>query len=77
MQIKKIFAVQQAIKEQEAERIKSFDAIIADLNLELALKTATTEQAREQLRLEAEIAKLKVKDLRLRKLAPLPLRRLS
>jgi hypothetical protein len=59
MQIKKIYAVQQAIKEQEAERIKSFDAIIADLNLELALKTATTEQAREQLRLEAEIAKLK------------------
>jgi hypothetical protein len=55
----KIYAVQQAIKEQEAERIKSFDAIIADLNLELALKTATTEQAREQLRLEAEIAKLK------------------
>jgi tape measure domain-containing protein len=56
---KKIFAVQQAIKEQEAERIKSFDAIIADLNLELALKTATTEQAREQLRLEAEIAKIR------------------
>jgi tape measure domain-containing protein len=55
----KIYAVQQAIKEQEAERTKSFDAIIADLNLELALKTATTEQAREQLRLEAEIAKLK------------------
>ena len=55
----KIYAVQQAIKEQEAERIKSFNAIIADLNLELALKTATTEQAREQLRLEAEIAKLK------------------
>jgi tape measure domain-containing protein len=56
---KKIYAVQQAIKEQEAERIKSFDAIIADLNLELALKTATTEQAREQLRLEAEIAKIR------------------
>ena len=55
----KIYAVQQAIKEQEAERTKSFDAIIADLDLELALKTATTEQAREQLRLEAEIAKLK------------------
>jgi tape measure domain-containing protein len=55
----KIYAVQQAIKEQEAERIKSFDAIIADLNLELALKTATTEQAREQLRLEAEIAKIR------------------
>jgi tape measure domain-containing protein len=55
----KIYAVQQAIKEQEAERIKSFDAIIADLNLELELKTATTEQAREQLRLEAEIAKIR------------------
>jgi TP901 family phage tail tape measure protein len=43
----------------EAERTKSFDEIIAGLDLELALKTATTEQAREQLRLEAEIAKLK------------------
>jgi tape measure domain-containing protein len=40
------------------ERTKSFNEIIAGLNLELALKTATTEQAREQLRLEAEIAKL-------------------
>jgi lambda family phage tail tape measure protein len=55
---KKIYAVQQAIKEQEAERIKSFDAIIADLNLELALKTATTEQERERLRIEAARAKL-------------------
>jgi tape measure domain-containing protein len=54
----KIYAVQQAIKEQEAERIKSFDAIIADLNLELALKTATTEQERERLRIEAARAKL-------------------
>jgi TP901 family phage tail tape measure protein/lambda family phage tail tape measure protein len=54
----KIFAVQQAIKEQEAERTKSFDAIIADLNLELALKTATTEQERERLRIEAARAKL-------------------
>jgi hypothetical protein len=45
----KIYAVQQAIKEQEAERTKSFNEIIAGLNLELALKTATTEQAREQL----------------------------
>ena len=43
----------------EAERTKSFDEIIAGLDLELALKSATTEQAREQLRLEAEIAKLK------------------
>jgi lambda family phage tail tape measure protein len=54
----KIYAVQQAIKEQEAERTKSFDAIIADLNLELALKTATTEQERERLRIEAARAKL-------------------
>jgi TP901 family phage tail tape measure protein len=43
----------------EAERTKSFNEIIAGLDLELALKTATTEQAREQLRLEAEIAKLR------------------
>jgi hypothetical protein len=43
----------------DSERTKSFDAIIADLNLELELKTATTEQAREQLRLEAEIAKIR------------------
>jgi tape measure domain-containing protein len=43
----------------EAERTKSFDAIIAGLDLELALKSATTEQAREQLRLEAEIAKIR------------------
>jgi TP901 family phage tail tape measure protein len=55
----KIYAVQQAIKEQEAERTKSFNEIIAGLDLELALKTATTEQAREQLRLEAEIAKIR------------------
>jgi TP901 family phage tail tape measure protein len=43
----------------DAERTKSFDEIIAGLNLELDLKSATTEQAREQLRLEAEIAKLR------------------
>jgi tape measure domain-containing protein len=42
----------------EQDRTKSFDAIIADLNLELALKTATTEQEREQLRIAAERAKL-------------------
>ena len=47
------------IAQIEIDRNKSFDQIIADLDLELALKTATTEQAREQLRLEAEIAKLK------------------
>ena len=43
----------------QVQQEKSFDEIIAGLDLELALKTATTEQAREQLRLEAEIAKLK------------------
>jgi TP901 family phage tail tape measure protein len=43
----------------DTERTKSFDEIITGLDLELALKTATTEQAREQLRLEAEIAKLR------------------
>ena len=43
----------------ESERTKAYEQVIADLNLELALKTATTEQAREQLRLEAELAKLK------------------
>jgi hypothetical protein len=43
----------------ENERTKSFNEIIAGLDLELALKSATTEQAREQLRLEAEIAKLR------------------
>ena len=43
----------------QVQQEKNFDEIIAGLDLELALKTATTEQAREQLRLEAEIAKLK------------------
>jgi hypothetical protein len=42
----------------EQQRKENFDTIIADLELELKLKTATTEQAREQLRLEAERAKL-------------------
>lgn len=43
----------------ESDRTKAYEQIIADLDLELALKTATTEQAREQLRLEAEIAKIR------------------
>lgn len=42
----------------EDERTKSFEDTIADLNLELDLKKATTEQAREQLRLDAERRKL-------------------
>ena len=43
----------------ESERTKEYETIIADLDLELKLKAATTEEAREQLRIEAEIAKLK------------------
>ena len=42
----------------ESERTKSYEQIITDLNLELALKTATTEQERERLRLANELAKL-------------------
>ncbi len=41
------------------EQQKNFDVIIADLQLEYDLKFATTEQVREQLRLEAEIAKIR------------------
>ena len=48
-----------AVLDLQLQQQKNFDEIIAGLDLELALKTATTEQAREQLRLEAEIAKLK------------------
>ena len=43
----------------EDERTKNFEEIIADLNFELKLKQATTEEAREQLRLENELRKLK------------------
>ena len=49
----------QDVLKLQIEQQKNFDEIIAGLDLELALKTATTEQARKQLRLEAEIAKLK------------------
>jgi tape measure domain-containing protein len=48
-----------AVLDLQLQQQKNFDEIIAGLDLELALKTATTEQAREQLRLEAEIAKLR------------------
>ena len=48
-----------AVLDLQLQQQKNFDEIITGLDLELALKTATTEQAREQLRLEAEIAKLK------------------
>jgi tape measure domain-containing protein len=43
----------------EQERAKNFEDIIADLDFELKLKQATTEEAREQLRLENELRKLK------------------
>jgi TP901 family phage tail tape measure protein len=43
----------------ENERTKNFEEIIANLNFELKLKQATTEEAREQLRLENELRKLK------------------
>ena len=49
----------QDVLKLQIEQQKNFDEIIAGLDLELALKTATTEQAREQLRLEAEIAKIR------------------
>jgi tape measure domain-containing protein len=55
----RMVTLEQEIALMKLKRTKSFDAIIADLDLELALKTATTEQAREQLRLEAEIAKIR------------------
>ena len=42
----------------EDERTKNFEQIIADLDFELKLKQATTEEAREQLRLAYELAKL-------------------
>ena len=49
----------QDVLKLQIEQQKNFDEIIAGLDLELALKSATTEQAREQLRLAYELAKLK------------------
>jgi tape measure domain-containing protein len=48
----------QDVLKLQLEQKKNFDEIIAGLDLELALKSATTEQAREQLRLANELAKL-------------------
>jgi tape measure domain-containing protein len=42
----------------EQDRTKNFEEIIADLDFELKLKQATTEEAREQLRLAYELARL-------------------
>jgi tape measure domain-containing protein len=49
----------QDVLKLQLEQKKNFDEIIADLNFELKLKQATTEEAREQLRLENELRKLK------------------
>jgi tape measure domain-containing protein len=48
----------QDVLKLQIEQQKNFDEIIAGLDLELALKSATTEEAREQLRLANELAKL-------------------
>jgi tape measure domain-containing protein len=48
----------QDVLKLQIEQKKNFDEIIAGLDLELALKSATTEEAREQLRLANELAKL-------------------
>jgi TP901 family phage tail tape measure protein len=48
----------QDVLKLQIEQKKNFDEIIAGLDLELALKSATTEEAREQLRLAYELARL-------------------
>ena len=49
----------QDVLKLQIEQQKNFEEIIADLDFELKLKQATTEEAREQLRLENELRKLK------------------
>lgn len=49
---------QQDLAKIEKERKDNFDDIMLDLKLELDLRAATTEEARRQLRIENEIAKL-------------------
>ena len=48
----------QDVLKLQIEQKKNFDEIIAGLQLELDLKSATTEQERERLRLAYELAKL-------------------
>jgi len=50
---------QQDLAKLEKERKDRYDDIVLDLDLELKLRTATTEEARQQLRIENEIQKLK------------------
>jgi tape measure domain-containing protein len=49
----------QDVLKLQLEQKKNFEEIIAGLEFELKLKQATTEEAREQLRLENELRKLK------------------
>lgn len=51
--------IEQDMARIEKERKDRFDDIVLDLDLELKLRTATTEEARRQLRIENEIAKLR------------------
>ena len=44
----------------EIDRAKNYESLLLDLDQELKLKAATTEQAREQLRIEYEMKKLKL-----------------
>ena len=49
----------QSLKKLELERKENFDNVLMDLDQELKLRYATTEEARNQLRIEYEMAKLK------------------
>jgi tape measure domain-containing protein len=51
-------ATAQELKKLELERKENFDNILMDLNQEIALRSATTEEARNQLRIAYEMAKL-------------------
>ena len=50
---------EQAIQDIQNKRLEKFSDVLSDLDLELNLRTAVTEQAREQLRIEYEMRKLK------------------
>jgi hypothetical protein len=47
------------VKKLELERKENYDNVLMDLDQELQLRSATTEEARNQLRIEYEMAKLK------------------
>ena len=54
----KIYAVQQTIKEQEAERTKQREELMTDLVNQTAVETQLTEEGKRQVLLEQAIAKL-------------------